>query len=63
MTLYRDFYIIHQLKAEGLNHSQITRRLNLDRKTVRRYLSNEPGRHGQGGAQGEVFQAQPVVPL
>ncbi len=34
--------MIHQLKAEGLNHSQIARRLNLDRKTVRRYLSVEP---------------------
>ena len=28
----------HQLKDEGLNISQITRKLHLDRKTVRRYL-------------------------
>ena len=34
--------MIHQLKADGLNHSQIARRLNLDRKTVRRHLSSEP---------------------
>lgn len=34
--------MIHQLKADRLNHSQIARRLNLDRKTVRRYLSSEP---------------------
>ena len=34
--------MIHQLKAEGLNHSQIARRLNLDRKTVRRHLRSEP---------------------
>ena len=33
--------MIHQLKADGLNHSQIARRLNLDRKTVLRYLSVE----------------------
>ena len=34
--------MIHQLKADGLNHSQIARRLNLDRKTVRWYLSSKP---------------------
>ncbi len=31
--------MIHQLKDEGLNISQIARRLDLDRKTVRKYLS------------------------
>ena len=34
--------MIHQLKANRLNHSQIARWLNLDGKTVRRYLSSEP---------------------
>ena len=43
MILYREFFMIHQLKADGLNHSQIARRLNLHRKTVRRYLSSKPG--------------------
>lgn len=42
MISYREFYMIHQLKAEGLNHSQIARQLNVDRKTVRKYLSIEP---------------------
>ena len=41
MILQREFYMIHQLKAEGLNHSQIARRLGVDRKTVRRYLRFE----------------------
>ena len=27
--------MIHQLEAEGLNHSQIARRLGVDRKMVR----------------------------
>ena len=35
--------MIHQPKTEGLNHSQIARRLNLDRKSFRRYLSSESG--------------------
>ena len=39
MILHREFYMIHQLKDEGLNISQIARRLDLDRKTVRKYLS------------------------
>ncbi len=30
--------MIHQLKDQGLNISQITRKLHLDRKTVRKYL-------------------------
>ena len=38
MILYREFFMIHQLKAEGLNHSQIARRLGVDRKTVRMNL-------------------------
>lgn len=42
MILYREFFMIHQLKADGLNHSQIARRLKLNRKTVRRHLSSEP---------------------
>lgn len=35
--------MIHQLKADGLNHSQIARQLNLDRKTVHGNQSSEPG--------------------
>ena len=30
--------MIHQLKDQGLNISQIARMLHLDRKTVRKYL-------------------------
>ena len=41
MILQREFYMIHQLKAEGLNHSQIVRRLGVDRKMVRRHLRFE----------------------
>ena len=41
MILYREFFMIHQLKADGLNHSQIARRLDLDHKTVHRNLSSE----------------------
>ena len=29
MILQREFYMIHQLKPEGLNHSQIARRLGV----------------------------------
>ncbi len=43
MISYREFFIFHQLKADGLNHSHIARQLNVDRKSVRRYLSSEPG--------------------
>ncbi len=35
--------MIHQLKNDGLSISGIARRLNLHRKTVRRYLSSKPG--------------------
>ena len=37
--------MIHNLKSEGLNVSEIARRLGLDRKTVRKYLradTNDP---------------------
>ncbi len=38
MILHKGFFMIHNLKAEGLSISEIARRLNLDRKTVRKYL-------------------------
>ena len=37
MILHREFYMIHQLKDEGLNISQIARRLDLG--TARRCAS------------------------
>ncbi len=43
MRLHREFFVIHQLKFDGLNHLQIARRLNLNCKTVRRYLSSKSG--------------------
>ena len=41
MILHREFYMIHQLKDQGLNISQIARKLHLDRKTVRKYLRRD----------------------
>ena len=38
MMLHREYYLIHQLKDQGMNISQIAHKLNLDRKTVRKYL-------------------------
>lgn len=41
-----EFFMIHQLKSDGLSISEIARQLGLDRKTVRKHLRadrNDPG--------------------
>lgn len=49
MLTYGSIFMIHQLKQEGLSISEIARRLNVDRKTVRRYLATglEPPAYSQ----------------
>jgi transposase len=45
--------MIHQLTDEGHSISEIARRLNMDRKTVRKHL--------QRGLEPPVYKARPVV--
>ena len=42
MITQREFFMIHELKAQGLSISEIARRLCIDRKTVRKYLQSNP---------------------
>ncbi len=38
MTAAREFFMFHNLKAQGLSISEIARHQNCDRKTVRKHL-------------------------
>ena len=51
--------MIHNFKAEGLNISEIARRLGLDRKTVRKYLRTDANDQSVRQRQGKSSKLDP----
>ena len=51
--------MIHNFKAEGLNISEIARRLGLDRKTVRKYMRADGNDQSVRQRQGKSSKLDP----